>query len=675
MKNLKTILFFALCFFCAASSLRSESNGETIIAELAELSKAYDNIQAKLTECRKTFDALEPATAPVKKYFEIKDRIEELKKRLKELDEKRKKMKDLLAGNSKHSEDISSATAVASNQKGGAHQSHVKASSELFLYAHYDIFRSEIDNPPYTDKIEISVKSDTGEVLAHQEFMRARKPGKQQRTGILLPGNSLKAGINASISVIVTNCHGQSKSDTKYFKIVKDLSSKQEFKEPGNNLETEKTEKDTPTGKKAENKEDSSVNGDKAPKAAKIKLLITPATIKPGGLAHFKIEAPIWFVNPKIEGISCSSNLTPYWSRNSMSGSMEGDSLIEREEKGDVVVTVSDDKGNYGSARGVVIISSSEEYKLAIKIKTRLESGKSYDFSIAVPADFKPPYSVYIKYPSAYLDVNYQSSSLGGTVVAVAKVMSSCTITAQVYDAAGRRGYASKTVTVKVPEKTEDEKLPEEKPPTWLEETADVVWEGMKDGMNNFGEGMKNFNEAMNNMTPEQRVQWQQSLSNLQKAQSEYYKAKYGNSGSYKPKYPVAKPPPTPHWMKPAAPQRTQKEVYGNVRVTINSSHPNYIKPGWGGVSYGSFTASTMRGEKFSTTLPFRGKIINNSASPRITASTFYIEDNSQNMSLINKIKVNMKKSYQKHLSECKKHKRTPFSFSEYGPYLLIYNR
>jgi hypothetical protein len=159
-----------------------------------------------------------------------------------------------------------------------------------------------------------------------------------------------------------------------------------------------------------------------------------------------------------------------------------------------------------------------------------------------VPNEFKKPYSVHINPRPGFIDLNYERSSLEGVVVATARTMSSCSISAMVYDSEGRRGFARQTVTIEVPEVSEDEKLPMEEPPTWIEETADSVWDGIKDGAEAFNEGMKGFNDALGSMTPEQYAEWRKKMIELQQMNN-------GGNPSTPKKPPVYYPPPKyPSW-------------------------------------------------------------------------------------------------------------------------------
>jgi hypothetical protein len=86
-------------------------------------------------------------------------------------------------------------------------------------------------------------------------------------------------------------------------------------------------------------------------------------------------------------------------------------------------------------------------HELVLHAPRRLKSGQTAEFSIQVPPDFKPPYTVYVQ-PTGGLNAGHRPGSLRGTVGAISAQAATGRLSVTVLDAENKKAAASRTIDI-----------------------------------------------------------------------------------------------------------------------------------------------------------------------------------------------------------------------------------
>lgn len=324
-------------------------------------------------------------------------------------------------------------------------------------------------------------------------------------------------------------------------------------KQTGNTSKPPKGErpKDTQTGKSnpgaKENKPDKKTPAKIVKVKENPKIIFNLKVVKPGKKFAYTVVPPKHYLNPKIVWIKCSSNLSTITGApmtKNLRGYLVADSLITRAQNASVTVFLRDlaTPRQYGQATaGIVISTYTQERKIGLKIPSRMLSGRTYNFLITVPPDFKRPFSIHVKSSlGKHLIVNSNTTSLAGSLKAWGNgnpdLILSGSVSAKVYDDSGKIGYINKLVAIDEPTQEELDKIPMEEPPTWYEEAASAAWKATKTGLKTTGQVMQALADA------EAKHGY---LKNASKPNNSYSPPKNPT-----PKYNLT-PPKKPHWMTP----------------------------------------------------------------------------------------------------------------------------
>jgi len=343
-----------------------------------------------------------------------------------------------------------------------------------------------------------------------------------------------------------------------------DNAGGQNDKTPGKPADSEKTkDPQGSTGGNNKTGKGEKIVKEQAPeKPAKVKekllIVFNKKIVKPGKAIIFTIIPPKHYIDPKIVWIKCSSNLSTLDSspiEKKMRGYLVADPLITRAQNATVTALLKDSgrTGVYEMATAKAVINAySQETKIELKVPSKMISGRSYNFLIQVPSEFKPPFSILVKSSlGKHLIVHTTTTSLGGSVKAWGngdpKIILSGSISARVYDDSGKIGYVNKLVSIDEPTQADLDKIPMEEPPTWYEEAAKFTWKATKDTMKATGEVMKATGEAMKAVA-EAEAKHGYLKNAMNKTTVRPPTKNYNPQHKYKP-------PPTPHWLKPKTPK------------------------------------------------------------------------------------------------------------------------
>jgi len=303
----------------------------------------------------------------------------------------------------------------------------------------------------------------------------------------------------------------------------------------------------------------------KKPAKVKEKLLIVfnKKVVKPGKAIIFTIIPPKHYIQTKIVWIKCSSNLSTLDGspiEKKLRGYLVANPLITRAQNATVTALIKDSgrTGVYEMATAKAVISTyTQETKIELKVPSRMISGRSYNFLVELPSEFKPPFSILVKSSSGkHLIVHTTTTSLGGSVKAWGNgdpdVILSGSISARVYDDSGKIGYVNKLVSIDEPTQADLDKIPMEQPPTWYEEAAKFTWKATKDTMKATGEVMKATGEVMKAVADAEAKHGYLKAIPKTKVTSRPPTTKYNPQHKYKP-------PQKPHWMNPKSQKPKEK--------------------------------------------------------------------------------------------------------------------
>jgi hypothetical protein len=291
------------------------------------------------------------------------------------------------------------------------------------------------------------------------------------------------------------------------------VSDSEDKNKPGKSSDTDKdknpkAEKEEKTTPDKDKKIVTNDQEDKATAGNKTRIItFNKKVVKPDKPFTYTVNPPKHFLNPKIVWIKCSSNLSTLDSSpmgKSMHGVLVADPMITRAQNAYVAVLLRDvaNPNLYKKASSGILISAyTQETKIGLKLSSKMISGRSYNFLIKVPADFKAPFSILVKSSSGkHLIVNSNTTSLAGSIKAWGngdpKVILSGSVSARVYDDSGKIGYVNKLVSIDEPTQADLDKIPMEQPPEWYETAAKVAWTATKSTMKATGEMIQTVADA-----------------------------------------------------------------------------------------------------------------------------------------------------------------------------------